>query len=573
MRVKLTVLLTLSLAMSCAVAQAAVVTSLLKTDDPAPGAPGNTIYGLNNTATDGPSAYAVAFNSSGTAGTLSHVWGNLAGGAGVPLRMEATYDTLEQTSFESFFGIGADLPGMAYSAVCTHTVSGATGLDAVFRNDSVVTVEDAPYPHEPGYYWTFGSRAGMTAGGAPYWVGGITDSYGGSTTNRGLFYGLGATPLLLGGDSVPGVADPLSTSSTVSFDYRFSRHGTQNIAEVTTTAPSTANHHMVLSGSGLQLDNQPVYEGWPVPASIGGLPSENWDNFDYCGITDDGTWFFSGDTDHSTALDEIVVYNGTIRYREGDTVDGETLTGAIEGAYLNEDGDLAMIWDIVGGTGSLEALFFDSQLIAVEGDAIDIDGDLIPDPGAVIENFSGISTLSLSDRDGNGNVAIYFTADVEVTRGGRMPAPVERLPESLVARAADGLSAEDVAQVEADPRGESRLSVECFCRVIVSVPPASAENEPLRGADSHLTVVPSIVAESQSQIHFRLAAPRQMAVTIYDLAGRSVRTIAAGSFAAGPQSLVWDGRDAVGTPVPAGVYLVRLDGDPTAAAQRVTVLR
>ena len=53
-------------------------------------------------------------------------------------------------------------------------------------------------------------------------------------------------------------------------------------------------------------------------------------------------------------------------------------------------------------------------------------------------------------------------------------------------------------------------------------------------------------------------------LTIYNTLGQSVRQVWAGSLAAGEHRLAWDGRDAQGQPVAAGVYLYRLQvGDQT----------
>lgn len=48
--------------------------------------------------------YACSLNTTGT-GTISRIWGNPTGGAGVLLRSEATIGNFEQTSFESFYGM------------------------------------------------------------------------------------------------------------------------------------------------------------------------------------------------------------------------------------------------------------------------------------------------------------------------------------------------------------------------------------------------------------------------------------------------------------------------------------
>ena len=53
-------------------------------------------------------------------------------------------------------------------------------------------------------------------------------------------------------------------------------------------------------------------------------------------------------------------------------------------------------------------------------------------------------------------------------------------------------------------------------------------------------------------------------VAIYNVLGQPVRQVWAGPLAAGEHRLAWDGRDAEGHPVAAGVYVIRLhQGDQT----------
>ena len=40
-------------------------------------------------------------------------------------------------------------------------------------------------------------------------------------------------------------------------------------------------------------------------------------------------WFLTGDTEPATVNDEIIVKNGSVLFREGDVVDGQTLAGAL----------------------------------------------------------------------------------------------------------------------------------------------------------------------------------------------------------------------------------------------------
>jgi len=395
-----------------AAGSAQVASALLVEDGPLPGGPaGHTVEFLNNTAVNHVGGYAVTVSSTDGMTDLSHVWGSPIAGAGTVLRTEGTFGDLEQSSFESFYGI-SNAGQVAYSATCTDTSTMTTGLDSVWLDDTVVAIEEAAVASLAGQFWSFASRPGVTADGVPYWVGGITDTSGGGTQNRGLFLGDGATVLLIGGDAVPGLPALLSDANTVSFDYRFSAFATAYMAEAQMTGvSSTADNVVVQSGSGLMLGGGLVREGDPVPGAIGGLVGENWDNFDFTGITENGDWFFSGDTDGDTATDEIVVVNGSIAHREGDVLDGETLSGSIEGAYMNENGDLCFIWDIQDN--ALEALYFNGSLLLADGDSVDLDGDGVVEPGSVISSFTGISTLTMTDRNDQGDVCIYFTADVD----------------------------------------------------------------------------------------------------------------------------------------------------------------
>jgi hypothetical protein len=61
-----------------------------------------------------------------------------------------------------------------------------------------------------------------------------------------------------------------------------------------------------------------------------------------------------------------------------------------------------------------------------------------------------------------------------------------------------------------------------------------------------------------AEILFALPKDGAVELRVHDLAGREVRTLAAARFNAGPHAIAWDGRDAHGARVPAGIYFVRL---------------
>lgn len=61
-----------------------------------------------------------------------------------------------------------------------------------------------------------------------------------------------------------------------------------------------------------------------------------------------------------------------------------------------------------------------------------------------------------------------------------------------------------------------------------------------------------------TQVAFTLPSARSARITIHDVGGRRIRTLADGMLPAGPRRLRWDGRDDAGQEVAAGVYFIRL---------------
>jgi flagellar hook assembly protein FlgD len=59
-------------------------------------------------------------------------------------------------------------------------------------------------------------------------------------------------------------------------------------------------------------------------------------------------------------------------------------------------------------------------------------------------------------------------------------------------------------------------------------------------------------------VEFTLPRGAFATVALYDIAGRRIRGLASGDYAAGTQRLAWDGLDDRGRAVPAGNYRVRI---------------
>ena len=77
----------------------------------------------------------------------------------------------------------------------------------------------------------------------------------------------------------------------------------------------------------------------------------------------------------------------------------------------------------------------------------------------------------------------------------------------------------------------------------------------------------------RTTIRFALDSDGAVQLGIFDLAGRRVRTLADGSYAAGEHRLSWEGRDDEGRRLNSGVYLLRLKGSGFVATRRVALVQ
>ena len=77
-------------------------------------------------------------------------------------------------------------------------------------------------------------------------------------------------------------------------------------------------------------------------------------------------------------------------------------------------------------------------------------------------------------------------------------------------------------------------------------------------------------SRGRTVISFELDRPAALFFPVYDAAGRRVSVVARGTFDAGPGQVTWNGRDASGRPVAAGVYFIHArSSDGREAATRV----
>jgi hypothetical protein len=74
-------------------------------------------------------------------------------------------------------------------------------------------------------------------------------------------------------------------------------------------------------------------------------------------------------------------------------------------------------------------------------------------------------------------------------------------------------------------------------------------------------------------IRFWLAQAGYVQLSIYDVAGRLIRTLVDGGIQAGSHSVAWDGRDQKGREMPSGLYFYRMAAGAAAETRPMTLLR
>jgi len=75
---------------------------------------------------------------------------------------------------------------------------------------------------------------------------------------------------------------------------------------------------------------------------------------------------------------------------------------------------------------------------------------------------------------------------------------------------------------------------------------------------THLFPVHPNPFNPSASIRYELAGAQRVTLTVYDMAGRVVKTLVNGVMPAGANETIWHGDDARGTRVASGVYVVKL---------------
>jgi len=299
------------------------------------------------------------------------------------------------------------------------------GDEAVWTHNGLLALENTQAPVFPaGVTTTFHSRPSMIANGTAYWISGINASGGTSTEQRLIYRSPTAMPgdievVLSAGDMVGGLL--IDSPNGIDFDYQVSNDEAHMIVVLLMDTGSLVDDgHIYVNGALLHQEDTPNGSG------------DNWDNFDLVAINNQGHYLVSGDTNGDNATDEFLAVDGVIQIREGDMVDGITLTSGASMRVLaiNDIDRVAHAWQYDGG--GPEVLFYACDVADVSAsslavlmtgvDELDFDGDGVGD--ALVTDIA--ATSSVSGRALTDDESIYLEVDID--DGGGEVAAMVRIP-------------------------------------------------------------------------------------------------------------------------------------------------
>ena len=398
-------------------ALAAPVSSvLIKQGDPV--GVGQTVADIQGAATNTVGGFL--FRVTGTTGTATtdHLWGSATLAPGAVLRssgstiagyLQGSSTSATTSPFETGFGI-SNTGQIVYS---TNIGAGATvnNADSVWLDNTPLAVAGDQSVIVPGQRWSFTSAPRIASEtGQTWWVGGFTTSTTSTTSQRrGLIRQGASAPVVFAGQSFPGVAFPISDISSVLFDWSLSSNGNHYICQVSLDDNAVTDKLIVRDGSPVNLGTAGspalMKVGEPVPF-ISGAPT--YSAFSSVAINNAGRYAVSGTAGGARFL----VRDGQPFLFEGDVIDGASLNGSIIDVRMNNSGDVACVSGLADALLVTRAVVFNRRTVARVGLPIDITGDGVNDPSAVLSEITS-GALGISERTGS-VVRVYFAGRVDV---------------------------------------------------------------------------------------------------------------------------------------------------------------
>ncbi len=342
--------------------------------------------------------------------SIYYLFGAIDDAAPAALRREAMLDGVTQNSIISGVGVGRD-GTITYGAALTG--SGSPG--SLWQNDTLVYQRGDAIPSGPlvgNFFGDVVNRVFTSPSGQVTWSMNYASVSGGVEAGVALMRGVGDYKTLLrSGDEIGAVGTVSNSGSFVFTNPVYSLSGTNYMTAVELEEGGSV---MTVNGEPVQFGSGGVaLEGALIPAADGGMTDDGTpdgepieqlvfgSNF---AVNEAGDYAYSAftelTTDGDTNVDDhLLIYNGSILYREGDVVDGVTLDGQFEGVGLNDRGDLVFGWD--------DKLFVNGKLVAEIGAPLQLPGG-----GLGTLDSVAVSQITVSNQvaaGGDGLPVVYFS--------------------------------------------------------------------------------------------------------------------------------------------------------------------
>lgn len=340
--------------------------------DPIPGGGGVHVTAIHAIDVNDVGGYAAHVETS----AINHddlAWGTSDGGPRHVLRQSGVVMGQDQRNWGAF-GVGFSNDGeVAYRGAV-----GAGYSESVWKEDGMFVYEGTPST-VPGLLWDRIGLVRMTSGsGAPFFLADLK-GVAGARERSGLFIGTSAQPLLVGYQAVPGIPGPLDADPVPFNNFDVSAHAGHWAA-----IPRFEGglFGLVVDGTLHSIQGHPVMMGESIPASLG---SGSWGYLTRPQVTEQGDIAFL----HSKMGVDTLILNGVVVYRNGDIL-GSHAIDDIRSFDMNEAGEIVMVARRADGS---EILVIEDRVAAHTGQAVDLDGDGVPEAHATIRKLDQDSII------------------------------------------------------------------------------------------------------------------------------------------------------------------------------------
>ncbi len=242
--------------------------------------------------------------------------------------------------------------------------------------------------------------------------------------------------------------------------------------------------------------------------------------------------------------------------------------------FFEGDARTAVVKD-VRNAGGLETGEFDEFTItAGAGETLRLTLVFTDQPAAVGASFAPVNDLDLEFEGPSGLfLGNFFSAGNSVAGGF---ADNRNNVERVQLPAGTFTAGEWTVRISATsvPSGPQGYAIHISGDVAESAPPTGIE--PTRRAAAAATLLdqnrPNPFVQSTT-IRFAVEQRRVLSVSVFDIAGRRIRTLTEGTFDAGEYFATWDARDEKGERVVAGIYFARLEGPRVDLTRKMVLLQ